>query len=264
MTLTVFLGVFLTTLQILPGTTPRDHGRTGNYHLKQEQLREAASAYQEGLSSIESPSETDQTYYGLQNNLGLTLHGQENYEEAFNAFDQALSFAPNNHDAAVAAFNAGNNAFSTQQLERALEYYQTALMADPTNEDAKYNFEYVTRQLQQQQQQEQDQSDEGEDQQQEQEDQQDGDQNDQQEQEQNENERQQQQQEEQNSEQNETQPSEEQPSPEESPEPSDQTETPLTREQAEQILEALENEEEQLLREVQKIEGRPRRVAKDW
>ena len=35
-------------------------------------------------------------------------------------------------------------------------------------------------------------------------------------------------------------------------------------EQAERILEALENEEEKLLREVQKIEGRPRRVTKDW
>jgi len=261
MTLTVFLGVFLTAFQILPGTTPRDHGRTGNHHLKQELLEEAAAAYQEGLSSIESPSETDQTYYGLQNNLGLTLHGQENYDEAFSAFDQALSSAPTNQDAALAAFNAGNNAFTTQQLERALEYYQTALMADPNNEDAKYNFEYVTRQLQQQEQQEQDQSDEGEEQQQEQQDQREGDQNEQQ---QNEDESQEQQQEEQQSEQNETQQSEEESSPEDSPEPSQQMETPLTREQAEQILEALENEEEQLLREVQKIDGRPRRVAKDW
>ena len=38
----------------------------------------------------------------------------------------------------------------------------------------------------------------------------------------------------------------------------------LSKEQAERILQALENEEEKLLREIQKIKGRPRRVEKDW
>lgn len=38
----------------------------------------------------------------------------------------------------------------------------------------------------------------------------------------------------------------------------------LTEEEAERILQALANEEEQLLREVQKIKGRARRVEKDW
>jgi len=38
----------------------------------------------------------------------------------------------------------------------------------------------------------------------------------------------------------------------------------LSRAQAIRILQALQNEEEELLREVQKIKGRPRRVEKDW
>ncbi len=38
----------------------------------------------------------------------------------------------------------------------------------------------------------------------------------------------------------------------------------LSRAQALRILQALQNEEEQLLREVQKVKGRPRRVEKDW
>ena len=38
----------------------------------------------------------------------------------------------------------------------------------------------------------------------------------------------------------------------------------LSEQEAERILQALANEEEQLLREVQKIKGRPRRVEKDW
>lgn len=48
--------------------------------------------------------------------------------------------------------------------------------------------------------------------------------------------------------------------PSEIPVDSDQ----LTPEEAERILQALANEEEQLLREVQKVKGRPRRVEKDW
>ena len=38
----------------------------------------------------------------------------------------------------------------------------------------------------------------------------------------------------------------------------------LSRDEALRILQALQNEEEQLLREVQKVKGRPRQVEKDW
>lgn len=38
----------------------------------------------------------------------------------------------------------------------------------------------------------------------------------------------------------------------------------LSRAQALRILQALQTEEEQLLREVQKVKGKPRRVEKDW
>ncbi len=57
----------------------------------------------------------------------------------------------------------------------------------------------------------------------------------------------------------ESQEEESQPSEEE---PADPTE--LSKEQAERILQALQNEEGKLLREVRKVKGRPRRVEKDW
>lgn len=248
-------------VQVIPGSGPKQHGRTGNDHLRQEEFAEAATQYQEGLTSFHPPGGVDQTYYGLQNNLGLSLHRQENFEEASRAFEEALSYAPNNEAVTNAAFNAGNNAFTSQQLERALDHYQAALMADPKNEDAKFNFEFVTRQLQEQQNQEQQQDNQEEEEQQEQENQDQGG-------EQNEN-----QNEDQQGEQNEEKQSNQQQNQEEgqSEEQEEKTgeqeqssEAPLTREQAERILEALANEEEELLREVQKMEGRPRRVAKDW
>ncbi|MCY4158206.1 MAG: tetratricopeptide repeat protein [Bacteroidetes bacterium] len=265
MILTAIIGGFFAATQVIPGTGPNQRGRAGNDYLKQEKYEEAAEAYRKGLSSYQDQEKTGPVYHGLQNNLGLTLHRQENFEDAERAFDEALASAPNLEATTMAAFNAGNNAFTHQQLERALEHYRTALMADPDNEDAKFNFEFVSRQLQEQE--NQDQQSESDNQQEEQSDQEESEQNDQENQDGESNEQQSEQQEneqEQASEQNESEQTEEESPQEQSTESTKQQETPLTREQAERILEALENEEEQLLREIQKVEGRPKRVAKDW
>lgn len=50
----------------------------------------------------------------------------------------------------------------------------------------------------------------------------------------------------------------------EPPQPAPQDPTELSREQAERILQALSNEEEELLRQVQKLPVQPRPVEKDW
>lgn len=254
MTLTAIFGFSLAMIQVIPGSGPKQQGRTGNDHLKQEQYAEAEIAYQEGLSTYQSSEEIDQTYYGLQNNLGLSLHRQESFEEASRAFEAALAHAPNADAVTRSAFNAGNNAFTRQQLENALEHYQTALLADPENEDAKFNFEFVSRQLQQQDQQQESGGDEQ--QENEQDEEQEGEQNEEQ------NEEQQGEQSQEQEQNDQGQNDSEQPG--QQGEQNQPREVPLTREQAERILEALENEEEELLRELQKMEGRPRRVAKDW
>ena len=50
----------------------------------------------------------------------------------------------------------------------------------------------------------------------------------------------------------------------EQPQPAPQDPTELSQEQAERILQALGDEEEQLLRQVQKLPAHPRAVKKDW
>ncbi|MCY4675148.1 MAG: tetratricopeptide repeat protein [Bacteroidetes bacterium] len=257
MTLATIFSILLASIQVIPMGNAKKHGRNGNDSLKQGQYEGAAYAYQEGLSSYESTQEVNETYYGLQNNLGIALHQKGDFEGARNAFGEALAHAPHDRAKSTPAYNAGNNAFKNQQLEEALAHYREALLADPDNEDAKYNFEFVSRQLQEQQQQS-----ENNDQEQEEEQDQQQDQNDQpsesdQEQDENQEENPQEQEEQSQQEQQEEQ-------QEQEPQQEQQREAPLTREQAERILEALENEEEELLREMQKMEGRPRRVAKDW
>ncbi len=235
----------------LAGDGDKD-GRRGNAHYKSGNYEAAADAYYRGLAAYETGT-PDAAYYGLQNNLGAALHQQGDFALARPAFARAMETAPSQADFARAAYNAGNNAFREEQAEAALDFYKKALLADPANADAKFNYEFVKRRQQQQQQQGQ-----GENQ-----DQQDGENQDENQQGENQQNQDQQNQEQQQEGQNQEPQEGEQP---QNAEPQPQPETPdqLSRQQAERILQALENEEEQLLREVQKVKGRPRRVEKDW
>lgn len=250
--------VFLFLLPFLAGGGDKE-GRRGNEFYAQQQYELAIEAYERGLASL-SEEAPRLLRYGLLNNLGAALLESGDAQGAGEAFTRALNAAPAPADVARTSYNAGNASFATEDLQTALAHYRQSLLADPTNQDAKFNYEFVKRRLQQQQEQQQDQQQDGDQQNQEQQgdqQQQGGDQNqeqDQQEQDQQDGGSQQEQQEspsEQEEEQE--QPGQQQPSPDE-----------LSNEQAERILQALQNEEEQLLRQVQRPKSRPRQVEKDW
>ena len=250
------LSLFLVMVQAVPDSSAQGHGWQGNQYLQENLLQQAQKSYEQGLTQYQDGRSPDGIYYGLQNNLGIALHGQGDLDGAEQAFNEAVSTASGPPDLTRSLYNAGNSAFSAQANERALEHYRRALLADPQNEDARFNYEYVKRlqQQQEEEQQNQEQGDQGQDQQnQEQESQGEQNQNEQSQDEQNQQNQEQQSQDQQQEQQQEPSPDEEQP-----------RQTPMSRAEAERILQALENEEKELLREVQKAEGRPRRVTKDW
>lgn len=236
-------------------------GRRGNEFYAQQQYKLAVESYDRGLASL-SQEAPRLLRYGLLNNLGAALLKSGDAQAAGEAFTRAMSAAPAPADVARTSYNAGNASFAAEDLESALQHYRKSLLTDPDNEDAKFNYEFVKRRLQEQQQEQQqqqqgDQQDQEGDQKQE-----GGDQNQEQDQDQQEqpqdgesqqDDGSQQDQQESPSEQQEQQSSREQPSPDE-----------LSDEQAERILQALQNEEEQLLRQVQRPKTRARQVEKDW
>ena len=248
-----------------------DDGRRGNALYEQEDYEGAALAYEDGLVALEDDA-PGAVRTGLLNNLGAARFRMEAYEEARGAFERAMEAAPAEPAFARAAYNAGNASFALQDLETALDYYKRALLANPDDEAAKFNYEYVKRQQEQQQQQQQDQ-------------QQDGDQGGEGDQENDDNQQQgegdqqnpdgeQQEGDEpqQGDQQNEgsQDPSEQQPSEEQDGEPQQGEGQPqpdpseLSRAQAERMLQALQNDEADLLRQVLRPKTRPRRVEKDW
>ncbi|MFT5142212.1 MAG: Ca-activated chloride channel family protein [Rhodothermales bacterium] len=242
-------------LSMLLGAGPGDKksGRRGNALMRQERFEDASAAYREGLAGLNA-AEPDATHSGLLNNLGASLHRQGDFEGALNAFDAAVALAPEAASASRAAYNGGGASFRAEDLEAALGHYRQALLQDPGNEDARFNYEFVRRQMQEQENQNQDEQQEQDDENKEEsEDQnQDGEPNEDQDEEQ--------QDQEQNQDQNQDESDEQSDEQQQPPEQQDQ----LSQEEAERILEALENEEEQLLRQVQKMKTRPRRVEKDW
>ena len=249
-------------------------GRKGNEMYRSEKHAEAARWFGEGLQEIAEP-QPGPIQSGLWNNLGASMYRLGNFDQATQAFSNAVSMASSNQDIARSSYNAGNTAFKASEqtgqapmgtpaqgapnqtnpnenLEAALEHYKQSMLADPANEDAKFNYEFVKRRLEQQQEQQQQQQDnqnqenQNDEQQQQNQDQQNQDQQNQDQQ----NQDQQQQQ--------------EQQQPQQQQQPSPQDLDKLSPEEAERILQALQNEEEELLRQVMKPQSRPRKVDKDW
>lgn len=246
-------------------------GRRGNELYAQQQYDLAIEAYEGGLAAL-SADAPRLLRYGLLNNLGAALLKSGDSEAAGEAFARALASAPEPPDVARTSYNAGNASFAAKDLESALAHYRESLLSDSDNEDAKYNYEFVKRQLEQQQEQQQggqpnDQQDQEERDQEDAEgeqDQQGGEQEQEQESEQEQGqqgaENDQQPQDEQENQDAQSQQAED----EESGQEPQQSPTNLSQQEAERILQALQNEEEQLLRQVQRPKARPRQVEKDW
>ena len=241
-------------LTLLGFSDDKDKGREGNKRYHDKKYEEAAGLFRQGIA-LAAESTDEKTRAALANNLGCALNRLQSYEEASAAFSEAIQLASNNKELTRSAYNAGNNAFQAQDPERSLTYYREALLADPANEDARFNYEFVKRFMDQQQQS----GGEGDPQQNPQ-DQPQQDQQQEQDQQQQEEDQQQQEQNGENSQQEQEQSEEEQ---EQQSQPEEQ-EPGMSEEQAEQILQALHNDEQDLMRQVWRMKGKPRAVDKDW
>ena len=270
---------------------PSKKGRKGNESYKNEQHSEAAQLYREGIES--GTDAKPGILAGLWNNLGASLFRSGDFQQAKEAFSNAIGFARSDEEVSKFAYNTGNTIYSEvsqgpsqqgppgslgmapqqgvapqgggQGLQEALEFYKQSLLADPTNEDAKYNYEFVKRQLDEQQNQDQNQENqENQDQQQNQDEQNQDQQDQQQNQDQQENQDQQQQNQQDQQQQNQEQNQEQQQQEQQQQQQQQTDPTKLSREEAERILQALQNEEQELLRQVMKPQARPKKVDKDW
>ena len=210
--------------------------RKGNRQYNKEQYTDAEIQYRKGLDKNNNSFEAHF-------NLGDALFKQEKYPEAAEEFQKAGALLqPKNgkySDAdkkklAQVWRNLGNSLYAQQQYDKAVGAYKNSLMANPKDDETRYNLIKAMQMLQQQQQQQQNQDNQDQQQQQDQQNQQ------------------QQQQEQQQQEDNQDQ-----------QQPQDQPE--MDREQAEQILQALEQDEQDTQDKAKRQQMQSKfKTDKDW
>ena len=207
--------------------------RRGNIAYKDSSYTDAEVHYRRGLDV------NDQSFEG-HFNLGDALFRQEKYPEALEQYAEAekllkandkLQEEQLNSRLAATYHNIGNALYAQQQYDKAVAAYQQSLRHNPKDNDTRYNLVKAMQQLQQQQQQQNQQ------------------QNDQQNHQQNDSTQQQQQQQQQNQQQNQQ---------------TQQNEPQMDKETAEQILQALEQDEKETQEKLQRQQGKKRRVEKEW
>jgi tetratricopeptide (TPR) repeat protein len=187
-------------------------------------------------------------------NLGNSIYEQNRLPEAISQYEKAIESAKDPALKSRAYYNKGNAHFQNKEYDKSIEAYKNALKLMPTDEDAKKNLMLAMRQLQQQQQQQQqkdqqnnqDKKDQENKDQQQPQDEQDQKQNPQDEQDQKQNQPQE----------SKSQPGDDQPPPE--------GKEDISKEEAKDILKAVEREDQRVQEKLKKVSGRNAPPVKDW
>ncbi len=189
-------------------------------------------------------------------NLGNSLYRQGKYKDAARYFELAASRTEDAQKKSEIYHNLGNSLLKSDNIKESIEAYKNALRQNPENEESRYNLVYANRLLEQQQ--EEDQKNENQDEQNDQDDQQDQD-GDNKENE-NEEEQNQDQEDSSNEEQNEEQEEQQQQQQQL------QQQKDLSRDDAERMLEALNEEEKKIQEKLKKkdVKSIDIEIEKDW
>ena len=202
--------------------------RRGVALLEQERFAEAEAEFRSALQL--KPSSFEAAY-----NLGTALFRQEKYDEALQQLQATTPFANDDKQRLASLFhNLGNSYLFGQNIDQSIEAYKQALRHNPLDDETRYNLIAAMKLKDEQEEQEEEQQDQQEQEQQEQ-----------QEQEQEQQEQEQEQQDQQQQQQKESE--------------------GISRENAERLLQALEEDEKELLEKMnQNREKQPVRIEKNW
>ena len=154
----LFAGLLLAGLvsgsQPLWSQAGREKVLEGNRNYSEGDYDKALELYREALEeNPDSPA--------IRFNLGDAQFRKEEMEDAADSFSRALQ----TEDPGIksrAQYNLGNSLYRQGKLQESLSAYREALKLAPGDRDAKHNLEFVLKQLQEQQQQQKNQDQQGE------------------------------------------------------------------------------------------------------
>ena len=118
--------------------------RAGNRKFKKEDWREADISYRKALVK-------DSTSVAANYNLANTAYRQKNYDEAGKLLDRIKESAPASSHVSDYWFNAGDVALARKDYQAAVNAFKSALLANPSDLEAKENYIYEKKKLEDQQ-----------------------------------------------------------------------------------------------------------------
>lgn len=126
--------------------------RSGNRQFKREHFEKSVDSYQRALQH-------DSTCFEAKYDLASALYRTERYDKAEKTLLSIVSDSTRTEkERGEVAYNLGNTQFAQQKYKEALSSYRQAMRCNPNDEDAKFNYAFTKRLIQQQEQQQQQQN----------------------------------------------------------------------------------------------------------
>lgn len=152
----IVLTIF-TAVMTLSAQPDRREVRQGNRQYRKENWREADVDYRRALLK-------DSTSFAANYNLANTLYRQSAFDEAGKSLDRLKEAAPASAHAADYYYNIGDVALQKKDYGAAVEAFKQSLLRRPDDLDAKENYIYAKKMLENQQNQDQNQDQDQQDQ----------------------------------------------------------------------------------------------------
>ncbi len=132
--------------------------RRGNREFRREKFEKSVDSYQEALKH--DPNSFEAKY-----DLASALYRTERYDKAEKTLLGIVNDSTRTElERGEVAYNLGNTQFAQQKYKEALSSYRRAMRCNPNDEDAKFNYAFTKRLIQQQEQQQQQNQDQNQDQ----------------------------------------------------------------------------------------------------
>ena len=134
---------------LVHGQKGRSEVEAGNRHFQEGEYEKARDSYRKARER--APGSSIATF-----NLGDSEYKLEEFTGAEKSFLEAIQ-SGNPEVLAAAHYNLGNSLFKQGRMEESIESYKQALRLNPSDQAAKHNLEFALRQQQEQEKQQQDQ-----------------------------------------------------------------------------------------------------------
>lgn len=218
----------------------------GNSLYGQKRYKEAAADYAKAVAK--NPTYTPGLF-----NLGNSLYQQKQYDSSRKVMEATEKVAKDKGSKAAANYNIGNTYMSQQKWEEAKDAYKKTLRANPQDADAKYNLSYAEQMLKKQEQENKDKKDK-----------QDKDKKDDKDKDQKKDQDKKDDQNKDNKENKDNQDKDNKDQKDKEKQQPQSQPSKLSEKQAEQLLNALKEEEKKLQDKMKKEKGVPVKMGKDW